>query len=61
MVSENILITTIVVIYISSSIVYVLTTRFGSPTHTELDKITYENELLEKRIQQKELMDRLNK
>ncbi len=37
---ENILITTIVVIYISSSIVYVLTTRFGSPTHTELNKIT---------------------
>jgi cell shape-determining protein MreC len=42
-----------------SVILYVYWTKFGKTEMNELEKINYENELLKKRIEQKDLQERL--
>ncbi len=42
-----------------SSVLYVYYTNFGKLEKSELDKLNYENEILKKQIEQKELKDRL--
>ena len=42
-----------------SVILYVYWTKFGKVEMNELEKINYENEILKKRIEQKELEERL--
>lgn len=42
-----------------STVLYVLWTKFGKKEFSELDKINYENQLLKKQIEQKELMKKM--
>ena len=42
-----------------AAILYPLFTRFGKKQETELDKINFENQLLQKQIEQKELKKKL--
>lgn len=43
-----------------SVILYVVWTKFGKTTNSELDKINYENKLLKSQIEQKELRKKLD-
>ena len=42
-----------------STILYVVWTKFGKNEYSELDKIDYENQLLKRQIEQKELKKKL--
>lgn len=44
-----------------STILYVIWTKFGKKGSTELEKIDYENQLLRKKIEQQELLKKLEK
>lgn len=47
-------------ILITSTLLYIVWTKFGKMTMTELEKIEYENQLLRKKVEQKELKKRLD-
>lgn len=49
----------ILVIVCLATILYVLWTKFGNRKTTELEKIEYENEILKRQLEQKELKKKL--
>lgn len=46
-------------LFTASTIIYVIWTKFGKMSMTELEKIEYENQLLKKKVEQKELKKKL--
>ena len=57
---EQALISSLGIISATSSVLYVIWTNFGDNKLSELQKIDYENQILKKQIEQKELKEKLD-
>lgn len=57
---EPALYSSFIIISATSSVLYVIWTNFGDNKLSELQKIDYENQILKKQIEQKELKEKLD-